>query len=240
MPRLHAAREAALAGALRLVSLSYPLSPSSPVYPGNEPVQVSPVSSIAAGDAANVYRLTTLNHNGSHVDAPRHFNPEGPAAEELPLTTFVFDRPLVVDVATPPGGMLTGEALRGVVRPGDGADLLLVRTGSGALRDRDPVTYAERDVSLHPSAARYVADELPSVRAIGLDSISAGSPLHREEGREAHRILTGCGRTDGRFVLIYEDLRLPPDLPRLRRVWALPLVVLGTDSAPVVVVAEVD
>jgi len=233
-------REAALAGAVRLVALSYPLSPSSPVYPGNEPVQVTAVASMAAGDAANVYRFCTLNHNGSHVDAPRHFNPDGPSAGELPLEAFVFGSPLVVDVPKVLGEMITGDDLRAVVGPDSGADLLLVRTGSGALRDRDPVTYAERNPSLHPSAARYVADELPTVRAIGLDSISAGSPLHREEGREAHRILTGVGRSDGRFVLIYEDLRLPMDLPPLGRVWALPLVVAGTDSAPVVVVGEVD
>ncbi len=230
-----------MAGTQRLMALSYPLAPGAPVYPGNEPVQVTQVSSIEDGASANTFRLCTLNHNGSHVDAPRHFNPLGPLAAELPLEAFVFDRPVVADVPKGPEELIAAADLRAVISPSTEADLLLLRTGFGRLRATDPQAYAERNPSLHPSAAAYIMDELSSVRAVGLDTISASSIHHRQEGREAHRILTGVGRQDGRFVLIYEDLRLPAALSTFpRRVWALPLVIEGADSAPCVVVAEVD
>jgi hypothetical protein len=48
----------------------------------------------------------------------------------------------------------------------------------------------------------------------------------------------GVGRTDGRFLLIYEDVRLVPEAGRAVRVHAWPLFVEGADGSPCTIVAE--
>jgi hypothetical protein len=51
-------------------------------------------------------------------------------------------------------------------------------------------------------------------------------------------VLTGLGRTDGRFVLIYEDVRLDPAVAGATRVFGWPLQVEGADGTPCTIVAE--
>jgi kynurenine formamidase len=92
---------------------------------------------------------------------------------------------------------------------------------------------------MHPEAARWLVDEHPSLRAIAVDAISIGSPAEPEASVETHRILTGVGRRDGRFVLIYEDVHLPEGVERADRVMAWPLFVEGADGSPCTIVARV-
>jgi kynurenine formamidase len=76
------------------------------------------------------------------------------------------------------------------------------------------------------------------LRAIATDAISIGSPRHREVSHETHHVLTGVGRTDGRFVLIYEDVGLTAEAGAALRVLAWPLFVDGADGSPVTFVVE--
>jgi kynurenine formamidase len=85
---------------------------------------------------------------------------------------------------------------------------------------------------------RWLIDAHPRLRAIATDAISIGSPGHREIATEAHHVLTGVGRTDDRFVLIYEDVALVAEAADAVRVLAWPLFVDGADGSPVTFVAE--
>ena len=65
--------------------LSYPLTKNAPVWPGNPPAaQTEPFESIAAGGMANTTVLNLFSHSGTHLDAPKHFNDDGPPAAALP------------------------------------------------------------------------------------------------------------------------------------------------------------
>jgi arylformamidase len=223
----------------RLLVLSHPLRPDSPVWPGNPPAAaVELVNAIARGDTNNAAALHLFAHSGTHADTPWHFNPAGRRAAELPIEAFVFDAPRLVDV---PAGEREPIDRRALERHADtiaGADLVMIRTGWSVLRATEPARYATEGPYLAADAARWLIDEHPRLRAIATDAISIGSPHHRDIARDAHHALTGVGRTDDRFVLIYEDVGLVPEAAAATRVFAWPLFVEGADGSPVTFVAE--
>jgi kynurenine formamidase len=227
--------------ASRLVLLSHPLTPDAPVYPTNPPAAgIEPHHRIEAGDADNSTRLALFSHSGTHVDTPWHFNPAGPRAADLPIEAFVFDAPRLLDVPTEGGAFIELAALRLHAATIAEADLVLLRTGWAAHRSVDPARYATDGPLLSPAAARWLIDEHPRLRAIATDAISIGSPRFPEASVATHHALTGVGRDDRRYVLIYEDVALPPGLDRVARVFAWPLFVEGSDGSPVTIVAELD
>jgi kynurenine formamidase len=223
----------------RLVVLSHPLRPDSPVYPGNPPAAIlEPHDRIAAGDSNNSTKLALFSHSGTHVDTPWHFNPVGSRASDLPIDAFVFDAPQVVDVPTPGRGFIGRDVLEAHEERIAPADLVLFRTGWSARRATDPAGYAVDGPLLHPAAAQWLIDRHPRLRAIATDAISIGSPRFPAESVATHHALTGVGRDDGRFVLIYEDVAMPPELDRVARVFGWPLLIEGSDGSPVTLVAE--
>lgn len=143
-----------------------------------------------------------------------------------------------MDVPKPDGGFITTADLAAWSSTLADADLVLLRTGWGRMRDTDPERYALEGPLLHPDAAKLLVTEHPGVRAVAIEAISIGSPRHHDAPVRTHHILTGVGRNDGRFVLIYEDVRLDADLPEPSRVYAWPLYVPGADGTPCTVVAE--
>ena len=58
---------------------------TAPVYPGDPAPQLEAISRMAWGDICNTSVLHTCLHTGTHLDAPRHFNPDGADAEQVLL-----------------------------------------------------------------------------------------------------------------------------------------------------------
>ena len=61
----------------------------SPVYPGDPAPRMEELRRIRLGDECNVSALYACLHNGTHLDAPRHFMPDGQTIDELPLTACI-------------------------------------------------------------------------------------------------------------------------------------------------------
>lgn len=219
--------------------LSRVMQPGGIVWPGDPPLVIDQVYNLSSGDACNAFLLHLFGHYGTHVDGPRHFNPDGPALAELPIESFIFRSVALLDLPCSDEACIGPQQLQRAMPKGWLCDLLMIRTGFGARREADPQSYVNHSPYLSPEAARFIVDELPTVRAVAVDTLSVGSVTHPEEGCETHRILCGVGRHDGRFVLIYEDVRMDHLGSPPLRVWGLPLMVEGLDSAPVVMAAEV-
>ena len=62
---------------------------SCAVYPGDPAPQRRRLSAMEAGDLYNLTAFSMCAHNGTHVDAPFHFLPDGKAVEQLGLEVFV-------------------------------------------------------------------------------------------------------------------------------------------------------
>jgi arylformamidase len=221
--------------------LSHPLTPDAPVWPGNPAAAATePHESIAGGDAVNTSRIGLFSHSGTHVDAPWHFNPDGPRAADLPIEAFIFDRPALLEVPKPDGGFVTADDLEPHADALADADLALLHTGWSRLRADEPDRYVERGPLLHPDGARRLLELAPNLRGVAIDAVSIGSPRYPDESVETHHVLSGVDAPDGRFVLIYEDVAIDPELRGARRVYAWPLFIPGSDGSPVTVVAELD
>lgn len=64
---------------------------SCSVYSGDPRPEKQMLCSTAAGDVYNLTAFSMCAHNGTHIDAPFHFLPEGKTMERLPLDAFVGD-----------------------------------------------------------------------------------------------------------------------------------------------------
>lgn len=215
---------------MRVYLLSHVLREEDPLYPGTPPLRLEQVRSIARGDSSNSWRLSTGNHVGTHVDAPKHFDDSGLRVEDLGAEDLVIERGVVLDVPKEPGGVIGVEDLRPHERLIGACGMLMVRTGLQAYRRSDPPRYSGEGISLHPDAASYLAG-FGNLRALGIDAISISSPLRREMGREAHRRLL----VSRRFLIVEDmDLEVKPESYDL--VVIAPLRVERIDGAPCTVI----
>lgn len=198
------------------IDLTIPLSPETPVWPGDPPVEREPVSSIADGDTANVTRLTLGSHAGTHMDAPRHFLDGGRTIDELPRDATVGPC-LVID---------TGEAE--VIEPDDllphgllQGERVLLRTRNSA-RAWHQGPFDGTFVHLSTAAATHLAEV--GVRCVGIDHLSVAGFEKNE--RAVHEALLGAG------VWIIEGLDLSAVPEGRYELVCLPLRLLGGDGAP--------
>ena len=94
---------------------------SCSVYPGDPKPEKQMLCSTAAGDVYNLTAFTMCAHNGTHIDAPFHFLPEGKTVERLPLDVFVGD----CFVARHQGDV-TAEDARTILVKAAGAERILI------------------------------------------------------------------------------------------------------------------
>lgn len=192
-------------GAGAFIDISMPLSPDTPVYPGDPRVVIERLSE-ASGDTFALSRLTLGSHAGTHVDPPAHGIPGGGSVDTLPLAACIGPA-FVLDV-TSDGAAIAPHEL--VALPA-GTERLLLRTGGPLLGGR----------TLSPAAAAYLVER--GVRLVGIDALSI-EPA--DASGEVHRILLAAG------VVILEGLDLAQAPPGTSMLICLPLKVADGDGAP--------
>ena len=62
---------------------------SCKVYPGDPVPQKTQICSMEKGDLYDLSSFSMCAHNGTHIDAPRHFIKDGQTVDELPLSKTV-------------------------------------------------------------------------------------------------------------------------------------------------------
>lgn len=210
--------------------LSHVLSHDTPAFGGGDGLAVNSVRSMDRGDTCNAAHLSLSNHLGSHVDAPRHFLADGKAVGDYAVGDWFFYKPLLVDMPAEEGEILGISRFDEVLKGCGDADILLVRTGFELLRGQDE--YWAASPAFEPDVAPFLSKRLPSLRAIGLDTISLASCQHRELGRKAHQEFLGAG------LRIFEDLALAElVMGSLQMVIGFPLLFDNADAAPCTVAA---
>jgi arylformamidase len=186
-----------------IIDISRPIGPDTPLWPGDPPVIVEPVTRVRDGDPADVSRLALGTHTGTHVDPPAHFIPGTATVDVLPLDVLIG--PAVVAQFSP--GPIDGPALESTALP-DGSARLLLKTG----RDAGAVT---------PDGARWLVER--GVRLVGADTLSIEPET---DDYPVHRTLLGAG------VVIVEGLDLAAAGPGSYQLVCLPLRIVGGDGAP--------
>ena len=137
------------------------------VYPGDPKPEKQTLCSTADGAMYNLTAFSMCAHNGTHIDAPYHFLPEGKTVEQLPLETFVGD----CFVARWEGDITAGDA-EAILEKARGAERLLIA---------GPATVTA-------GAARVFASG--GLRLLGCEGQTVGP---EEAPMEVHLILLGRG-----------------------------------------------
>ncbi|MDJ0722833.1 MAG: cyclase family protein [Desulfobacterales bacterium] len=203
---------------MNLIDISLTLHPDLPVWPGDAPVMLERVRSIAEGNTSNDTRLRCSVHTGTHVDAPCHFLENGTSADQLPLDVLVGPAAVVAIEDTE---VITPNDLMDRNLPGD-TRRLLIRTPNSELWS-DPSHRFHRDfVALNPAAAQWVVDQ--GIRLIGVDYLSV--QRYSDTNAATHRILLKAG------VVIVEGLDLRGVRPGSYELMCLPMKLAGSDGAP--------
>jgi len=211
---------------MRIIDLSHPLDVTTPVYPGDPPVQVTRLMTAGADGAPyTLHAIAASLHAGTHADAPAHFLPRGPSIEQVALDRCVGQ---ALRIALPKAAE-TGSVGAADLQPFE-ARLRQVRravlhTGWSAAWG------TARYFSAHPvltgEAAAYLADSC-GLRALGLDF---PSPDHSPF--PAHPVLLRAG------VLLVENLCGLEQVPDVFEWIVLPLPLRGLEASPVRAVAVV-
>lgn len=137
---------------------------SSRVYPGDPSPEYESILEVKKGDICNLTYLKMCAHNGTHMDAPRHFFDEGKAVDELPLEQ-VMGACCVLEYS----GELDGDTARSMIA-GKGSRLLW--KGSVIFTMESAKAFAEAGVEL-----------------IGVESQTVGP---EDNPAEVHRVLLGA------------------------------------------------
>ncbi len=209
--------------------LSHPLSPDTPIYPGDPPVRLTPHAT-HDDDGYRVADIGFGTHAGTHLDAPAHTEPDGRTLDAYPVERFAFDA-RIVDIDADAGERIVVDEFEAVEDIGDaesdesGSPMILVRTGWDAHWGTD--RYHE-----HPFLTAAAA-EWCAARGYDLGLDFASPDAFGDPDLPAHHALLGNGS------LIVENLTDLDGLPGRVRLLALPLSFVGVDGSPVRAVADV-
>ena len=72
---------------MKIIDISQELL-SAKVYDGDPKPKIETLQSMEDGDLYNLSALSLCLHNGTHIDAPRHFIKDGKTVDEIPLSTL--------------------------------------------------------------------------------------------------------------------------------------------------------
>ena len=166
---------------------------SCTVYPGDPRPEKRTLSSTASGDLYNLTAFSMCAHNGTHVDAPFHFLPEGSTTEQMDLGIFV--------------GPCFVARHRGAVSAADARSMLEKAAGIPRVLIAGPVTVTEE------AAAVFAAGELLLLGNEGQSVGPENAPMavHKILLHKNIALLEGIVLTDipeGRYFLSAAPLKL--------------------------------
>jgi len=226
-----------------LIELSYILNETMPKWPTNPSEKYHVDAAPERGDANNASSVYHHLHNGTHVDAPHHFDPTGRTIDQLPVEDFYYTAPYVLELPKKKGETVDLADLRAHEREIKNCDILLIYTGYCDLRQTDPAAFADDFPSIAPDAARALRKEFPKLKAVALDFLSADSCVtaSRTGFPSHHALLDYNEKNPERTLLIFEDVNVKKllNVENVREICAFPIRWAGLEAGPVAMVAVV-
>jgi arylformamidase len=207
---------------MKIWDISRTLSNDLAEWPGDEPCHFQLTREKTKGESVNLGAISMSVHNGTHADAPFHFDTNGESIEKAPLETYL-GRATVVDLAqafshSKEKHLITIEDLRPSAEQIAATSRLLVKTGrwsdSTVFPNQIPVIAADVPAWLQKNGVKLLGMDLPSVDEIDSKSL------------QNHHALARAG------IAIVESLDLSEVASGIYQFAALPLKIAGGDGAP--------
>jgi len=171
----------------KAVDLTHELHNGMTIYPGDpQPSFVS--SATIEKNGVNLTKLTLGSHTGTHMDAQRHYIPDGTGIDEIPAAKLIGEA-YVADLSRKPiGSGLTSqdlhETLEGKIA---NDDIVIIYTGCS--EHWDDKSIRENYTYLTGEAAEYLVTK--KIRAVGIDFLSV-EKFHAQ-APVAHKTLLSNG-----------------------------------------------
>jgi len=199
---------------MRIYDISVTISPNLVVYPGDPPVEITPVSQVGTNGMPNVSRLSLSTHAGTHVDPPFHFLANGTKADQLPLEALIGDCE-VVDI-----GIEDEITIPVLQKFKISSERVIFKTKNSLLWERKE--FARNYAYLTMATAEYLAAR--KLKLVGIDYLS----IEKFDSRtpQAHLALLKAG------VVILEGLNLSGVSAGKYQLVCLPLKIADGDGAP--------
>ena len=200
-----------------MYDISVGVSPEITVWPGDPPVVLERVKSMENGDEANVSRIQSGVHVGTHIDAPIHFVEGGATVDAIPLKSLL-GRAYLVDLRK--ADVLDAATLESARIP-PRTRRLLFKTRNSELWTSGESSFQRDFVAVDASGAEWLVKK--GVKLVGVDYLSV-APFN--DGVATHRILLEAG------VVVVEGLNLAPVSKGRYTLYCLPVKLMGSDGAP--------
>ena len=128
------------------------------VYPGDPKPEKNVLSSMKNGDLYNLTAFSMCAHNGTHVDAPYHFYPDGRTVDEMPLDSFVGHACVISH-----SGSITAKDAENILKKAEGysdqcAKRILIK-GDGVLTEEGAEIFARAGIKLFGTESQSVSPE---------------------------------------------------------------------------------
>jgi len=173
------------------------------VFPGDPSPRRDRMQSISQGDICNLTAFSMCAHNGTHVDAPKHFYDDGKTIDQVDLDRFIG----YAYVAEHRGDLGGGDALR-ILRQAEaagGGERILIK-GEATLTREGAEVFARAGIKLFGNESPTVGTEKTAV--------------------ELHLLLLGAQ------VVLLEGIRLEGVPEGRYLLHAAPLNLGGSDGSP--------
>ena len=221
---------------MKTTYLSHFLSNDTPSYGNHDKVTITPKSEILSGETANTSCIKiTNNHIGTHVDVPKHFYDNGRTYSDIPPNSWLFEKVCLIDIPCPTAKLISVDDFANHTIDSE-VDFIIVRTGFETKRGEE--SYWSAYPGIDPDLCQTLRNRYTSLRAIGFDFISLTSPLFKDHGKKAHKVL--LEELNGRYVYIVEDMKIAHIRANSDFKWLvmLPLLVKEGNGGPVTIIAQ--
>ena len=203
---------------------------------GFNPPRINVRSRIAQGKSSNTSYIELFAHTGTHIDMPWHFNEKGWKILDFDIGDFVFGNVILVDIPKGAYEPVLWDELTPFEPQLHEADALLILTGFGEQRVKNPDVYVKGTPGLSLDAANKLAD-FDNLSCIGVDFISIENvDQARKIGYPIHHALLDRPQP----LILLEDANLSVlGKSKINRIYLFPLRIEGLEASPVTAVAEI-
>jgi len=200
------------------IDISYPLHkgmlhwPQDPVPPSVE----SNSMKLEGEGTITMSQMTINTHHGTHIDAPRHFFPNGTTIDEMPLDAIMGPARVIEIKDTV--SIKPEELEAHNIQPGE---RILFKTVNSSYYQKEK--FVEDFVYISTEGAHYLKDKKVSV--VGIDYLAVGSFKDRANLIEVHKVLVGNG------IWVIEAINLSAVKAGRYEIICLPIKIQHGDAA---------
>jgi len=200
------------------IDISYPLHKGMLHWPQDPvPPSVESNSMKLEGEVTITMSQMTINtHHGTHIDAPRHFFPNGTTIDEMPLDAIMGPARVIEIKDTV--SIKPEELEAHNIQPGE---RILFKTVNSSYYQKEK--FVEDFVYISTEGAHYLKDKKVSV--VGIDYLAVGSFKDRANLIEVHKVLVGNG------IWVIEAINLSAVKAGRYEIICLPIKIQHGDAA---------